>query len=133
MNVIRADINNGLFVMTLCVSLLLIVHLALSMRQLGYRATYDRLGNRAAVAVLIYMGGETILRGLGGVALRMIAHGEDPLAVEILYHVALGAWVVCIVGAACMMRIFSRKEWGHKVWIGSVLLSVAVVAVLRLV
>lgn len=123
----REVINNGLAVINFCIALTIIAHLYGEWRTRGVRRGYHRLGNRAALAMLIYIVGETIIRAWAGVLLWHYAEGRNAIEVEAKYPVALFGAAIALVGAVCMMRIFSRASWGNRVWIGSVVLAAVVV------
>lgn len=126
--------TNGLFVVGIAIIILIVAHLVLSLHERGWQRTYDRLGNKAAISILIYVFGETNVRAWSGLRLFYITH---KMPVDFI-NGPLVVWPICgaavaLVGAVCMMRVFSREQWGNKAWIASVIVAAAFVAFLQLI
>lgn len=104
-------------VLSLFLWIVLSVYLVGEVRNEG-RYWYDRLGNKAAVAIWVYMLGETISRMWGAVLTAAVLSGADSGEIENRYPIALVGACVALVGILCKVRIFTPKGWGEWLWLG---------------
>lgn len=121
----RELINNGWFVISLCLVFVFGGFLLKEMREDGW---YPKLRNQAAISLLIYFIGETLARGWGALLLYKMSTGEDMIAafaVEQRYPLALAGAAISFVGAVCCVRVFSPASWGHKAWLVVVAIAAA--------
>lgn len=130
--VVRFIASNALFIMGTAVIVVFLLHLGESIWKRGWGPTYARLGNQACIAMLIYIIGDTGVRGWGG--LRLFFLNKDmPAAVDVVNSytwVAVAYTGIAVIGCVCMMRVFSRERWGDWAWIGSVALTTIIVTAL---
>lgn len=122
---VQEFIAAGLLVIGFCLICTIVIHLGASLYERGVVRTYERLGNQAALAMLVYLAGEAGIRGLANASMLWGLDRKAPWAIA-----AAITWaVVALVGSICMMRIFSRERWGHWVWMGSTGLALCLAAV----
>lgn len=121
----RELINNGWFVISLCLVVVFGSFLIKEMRADGW---YPKIRNQAAISLLIYFIGETLARGWTVLLLYKMSSGEDMIvayAVEQRYPLALVGAGISFVGAVCCVRVFSPEAWGHKAWLVVVAIAAA--------
>lgn len=112
----RELINNGWFILSLCLVVIFAGFLWKEMQEDGW---YPRVRNRAALALLAYFTGETIARAWTVLLLSdyVRTHGQGYWAIEQRYPIALVGAGISFVGAICCVRVFSPASWGHKAWL----------------
>lgn len=124
LNPIFLEIANG----TLAVSGLAL--LAVFARYIiGTQAT--ERGRAAAIAIAVFVAGETIFRGWVWLWRHQI---NDGMTVDWMREVpapAIGL-IVAMVGAFCMMRVFSFARWPRWFWAGAMVVTVAVMTAIAM-
>lgn len=81
------------------------------------RNWYARLGNQAAVAIAMFMFGETLNRGWGAVLTVAFSRGYDIGVIESQYPIALVGATICIFGILAKLRLFTPDRWGNRLWV----------------
>lgn len=86
-----------------------------------------RLGNanRAAIAIMIFMFGETMSRGWGAVLTVAFSWGYDIGAIESQFPIAFVGSTIAFMGVLAKLRIFSPDDWGEWLWIIGGLVALA--------
>lgn len=118
--VIRQIINNALFVLDIALVAFIVRHLICEVRTGGLQYAYGRLGNQAALAILVHIVGLTMIRGWSALLLYYQGQGVDAWQIEQLYPIGIVGASIALIGMGCCIRIFSRQEWGNWGWIVSV-------------
>jgi hypothetical protein len=113
----RQIINNALFMMFFCASVVFARILYHQMRISGW---YKESQNKAGIALLAISMGETIARGWTILYLNAVATKIDPFDIRLKYHFALVGTITVIIGVSCLLRIFTRS---NKEWIATVLIT----------
>lgn len=124
LNPIFLEIANG----TLAVSGLVL--LAVFVRyMIGVQAT--ERGRAAAIAIAVFVAGETIFRGWVWWWRHQI---NDGIPVDWMREVPVPAigLIVAMVGAFCMIRIFSFVRWPAWAWVGAMAFTVALMTYVAL-
>lgn len=118
--IIRQIVNNALLVLDLALIGFIVRHLISEVHTTGLKRTYARLGNQAALAILIHIVGLTMIRAWSALLLYYQGQGVDAWKIEQLYPIGIVGASIALIGMGCCIRIFSREEWGNWGWIGSV-------------
>lgn len=118
--------NGTLLVIFLGVEFFFARYILLDMVEHGFWEGYKR--RRAAAAVFLMIGGETLTRGwIWAWRHFSIPHDDQALTLGVNAGVA-----ICIVGCVCVLRHFAPKGWGAWTWVGIPILGVAFGAIMAL-
>lgn len=114
----RELINNGWFIVSLCLVGIFVFFLITEMREDGW---YAKLRNQAALALIVYFIGETLARGWAALLIAQYSGGatfiQDVWDIEERYPIAMLGAAISFIGAICCVRIFSPPNWGHSGWL----------------
>jgi hypothetical protein len=77
----------------------------------------NRMGNRAALGIMLFMFGEALNRGWGAVLTVAFTQGYDIGLIESRYPVAFAGAVICFIGILAKLRIFTPDNWGDALWV----------------
>lgn len=89
---------------------------------------YLNWGNKGAVAIFIFMLGETVARGWGAALIIAYRQGFDLAALENQYPLAFVGAVIAYIGAVCKLRIFS-PGWADWIWVSMALAIIVLGAI----
>lgn len=109
----RIFINNNLLLIDVFLLIVFGLHL---FRDLKYPGWYKRAENRAAIGLMVWITGHLIHRFWTIVLADALLGGRDIFYIENQYPIALVAAIITMIGAACVARVWSPKEWGHWPW-----------------
>lgn len=102
-----------------------VVYLRGEWREFG-RTMFGFVRNQAALAICVFMLGETITRLWGAALIAAFSRGYDIGQIESAYPFAFIGSSIMFVGAMAKLRIFTPDRW--SIWLLLIVASVAVVA-----
>lgn len=91
-----------------CFAVFLIVS-AYLLRESKNPGWYDRFGNKLAIAVSVFMFGETLSRGWGAILIVMYYRGMDIGVIENRFPLAFTGSVLMLIGMICKLRILTPE------------------------
>jgi hypothetical protein len=119
------EITNGIwFLMNVSILIAIGCFLFCQFGKFGLGSLWARLrdetstGDQVAVALFVYFIGSSIRAGWVWTVLLLQSLGRDTDGFDQASDWLLTAVAIGIVGTFCCMRIFSRDQWGHKIWVG---------------
>jgi hypothetical protein len=130
------EITNGvwLFINLSCLIVFLMYSWKRSMKKRAWSDVARMIRERdfepdtqASIAMTMYFIGATIRAGYVWWLLKAQSKGwVHAQYVEEMYWVMHLAAAFAIIGGLCVLRVFTRLEWGHRAWIAAAIISLLV-------
>lgn len=86
---------------------------------------YDQ-ATRTAIATFVYFFGQGMVRVWGVPLTILIKHGLPTIQLENKYPIGLAGTLIAMVGAFCMVRMYSPAKWRFWGWVSQLIVSIIV-------
>lgn len=118
--VIRGIISLTLFIFTVIILFMLGLHLLGEIKKVGW---YERIGNRAAIGLFVWLFGRAISQVWGWVLISASTHGENIVELENRFPLAFVGAGSAVWGALCLIGVFAPAKWKWWSIIGSIIIA----------